>query len=71
MNTDYFEMELAKKADRVANLLRSIVEAYDAGCVQMSSAEIQFDDEHPPHPWHEEWLADARRTLALTNGERK
>ena len=69
--TDYFEMELAKKADRAANLLRSIVDAYDAGCVQLSSQDIQFDDEHLPHPWHEEWLADARRALAHSNGDRQ
>jgi hypothetical protein len=30
----------------------------------MSSAEIQFDDDNPPHPWHEEWLADVRKTLS-------
>lgn len=46
-------------------LLKSLVDAYDAGCVQLASAEIQFDDEHPPHPWHEEWLSHVRRVISL------
>ena len=43
-------------------LLRAIVDAYDAGAVRIESAEITIQDE-PPHPWHEEWLSYVRRLI--------
>lgn len=51
-------------------LLAEIVRAFDTGNLQMNSPEIQAGtldengDAHPPHPWHEEWLASARALIA-------
>lgn len=59
MPPERWEIEDARETAAV-NALRSFIDAFDNGAVQLNSAEIQISDEHPPHPWHEEWLSRAR-----------
>jgi len=59
--------EAADMIAAIAGTLRSFIEAFDNGAVQLSSSEIQVDDDHPPHPWHEEWISHARAIAATSN----
>ena len=47
--------------------LSDMVNAIDAGAVHITSEEIGGGSPcgDPPHPWHEEWLSNARDALAL------
>lgn len=51
----------AEDAARAA--LREFILAFDAGSVELSSADIDLGNGQQPHPWHEEWLYRARRAL--------
>jgi len=63
--TEFHDKSLRTPSDLkiLKKLLADIVEAFDAGQLQMNSPEIQIGDE-PPHPWHEEWLGYARAAMA-------
>lgn len=49
--------------DAVRASLRDFIQAFDAGAVEVASADIDLGDGQPPHSWHEEWLWRARRAL--------
>lgn len=55
--------EAADMLAAMTGALRSFVEAFDKGAVEINSAEIQIDGDHPPHSWHEEWISHARTLL--------
>ena len=45
--------------------LTELFKAYDSGNLQMSSPEIgEPENNIPLHPWHEEWIYNARAALA-------
>lgn len=56
-----------RKEGQALNLLRQIIEAFDSHNLEMNSPDITVSDEHPPHPWHEEWLHHARALLESPN----
>jgi hypothetical protein len=64
------EKTLAEQCDR-ANKLESIVrlllDAIDEGSVLLDSPEIGGHDDIPPHPWHEEWIHNARAATEKTD----
>lgn len=52
--------------DKVVKLelvIREFLAAYDEGQVQLSSPEIGGSDDIPLHPWHEEWIHNAREAV--------
>ncbi len=57
--------ETAAERDRLVEVLRDAVKAFDNGAVQIKSAEIDVGDpDIPPHPWHEGWISLARAAIA-------
>lgn len=48
--------------------LKEFIAAFDAGCVEINSQEIDRGDGTQPHPWHEEWLHLARSALQSVEG---
>jgi hypothetical protein len=56
--------------DVVRRALEDFINAYDKGAVQIASPDIDpgpdnLNDPHPPYPWHEEWLLNARGALSI------
>lgn len=63
---EYAEKALADRFDQINKLrliLRAAVEAYDRGSLEMSSPDIPGIDDVAPHPWHEEWIFEARKAM--------
>jgi len=62
---------LIAAAPDLAHELGKLLEAIDAGQLEMNSPELDGDPESgiPPHPWHEEWLYYARRAHARATPE--
>lgn len=58
--------DAGQKVLDVVKRTQELIEAIDAGALEMNSPEIGGDSEDsgPPHRWHEEWLHLTRQTLS-------
>lgn len=53
-------------SERAEQLLKTFIEAFDKGAVELSSQEVgDTAVDIMPHPWHGEWLHYAREEVQL------
>lgn len=65
--------KLIAAAPDLCAALQIFIDAYDLRAVELNSPEMDGDHQNniPPHPWHEEWLHQARAALTKASAGRK